>query len=237
MITHAAPHNSCQNAAQCYCLHPSLIKTYKYDQRTTNIRMLHAVPSDISHVVFIPSGTQHIQTPWTHFSNQTLQLLKVPVMPCTNCSLSLLMRLPVTRRHKSSWTKWFIYEESHPHSGYTWNVRFEPTPPYWLYRPISPSSVQVTLQSPYKLPAELPKTEPSCSRHGAVAAWLPTERPGGVIPFSKTFIMLGVHSKLQAVRTFVKWIQNSAACTKHPMLPPCRFTHAPISYHRSMIVI
>jgi len=42
--------------------------------------MLHDVPSDISLLLFIRPGTGDIQTPWTHFCNQTLQLLKAPVL-------------------------------------------------------------------------------------------------------------------------------------------------------------
>ena len=82
---------------------------------------------------------------------------------------------------------------AHQRGGYVWTVRCKPTWRVWLSPPIFSSSVHGTLQSPYKLLAELPNTESSCSRHGVVAAWLPTERPGGVIPFSKIFTLLGVH--------------------------------------------
>lgn len=92
--------------------------------------------------------------------------------------------------------KLFISEESDQHSGYIRNVRFKPKPRYWLSVPIFSSSVHGTLQSPYKLSAQLPNIVTSCSRHGVIAAWLPAERPGWVIPLSETFTLLGVHLQL-----------------------------------------
>ena len=38
------------------------------------------------------------------------------------------------------------------------------------------------------------KTAHRCSQHGVANAWLGSERPGSVIPFSKTFTVLAVHS-------------------------------------------
>jgi hypothetical protein len=55
---------------------------------------------------------------------------------------------------------------------------------HWSY-----SSGNITLL------AELPNTGHSYSRHGVVTAWLTSERPGSVIPVSKTLtLLLGVHS-------------------------------------------
>jgi hypothetical protein len=39
-----------------------------------------------------------------------------------------------------------------------------------------------------------PNTVHRCSRQDVVAAWLTSERPGSVIPVSKTLILLGIHS-------------------------------------------
>jgi hypothetical protein len=66
------------------------------------------------------------------------------------------------------------------------------------------------------------------------AAWSllgsPRNGQAALYLFSKTFTLLGERSKLQSVRTFVKWIQNNGACTKLLLLPPCRFAHSPIPY-------
>jgi hypothetical protein len=57
--------------------------------------------------------------------------------------------------------------------------------------------------------AESPNTVDSCSRHGVVAAGLTSERPGSVIPVSKTFNVLRVQLWIQSLWTFLKRIANA----------------------------
>ena len=53
---------------------------------------------------------------------------------------------------------------------------------------------QTALHAADNLLAALHNTAHSCSRHGVATALLPSERPGSVIPVSKTFTVLAVHS-------------------------------------------
>lgn len=76
-----------------------------------------------------------------------------------------------------------------------------------------------------KLLTRLPNTVHSCSRHVVVAVRLTTERPGSVVPFSKTFPPLGAHSQLQSPCTFLKQTQDAwwRMCSVAP------FYHLPTS--------
>ena len=54
----------------------------------------------------------------------------------------------------------------------------------------------------------------SCSRHGVATLWLPSERPGRVLPVSKTFTVLAVHSQLQELWMFSE-LQGTAFNITH----------------------
>jgi hypothetical protein len=65
-------------------------------------------------------------------------------------------------------------------------------------------------QWPHKLLLELSYFLHSCSRYGVVAARLTSERPGSVIPVSKTFTVLGVHSQLQQMSVSLIPTENAS---------------------------
>lgn len=58
--------------------------------------------------------------------------------------------------------------------------------------PLSAATVEIRQWSDYSVTL-LPNTVHSCSRHGFVAVTLTSERPGNVIPFSKTFVLFRVY--------------------------------------------
>jgi hypothetical protein len=49
-------------------------------------------------------------------------------------------------------------------------------------------------------------------KHGGVALWPTSERPGSVIPLSRTFTLFGVHSWIQSLWKFLKRIANFRWC-------------------------
>jgi hypothetical protein len=76
--------------------------------------------------------------------------------------------------------------------------------------------------------AEPPNTVRSCSRHGVVAAWLTSKRPGSVIPFSKTLLCWQyIHSFSHCGRFWNLSKTLSGAYAVRFLLPACRLVAEP----------
>ena len=81
-----------------------------------------------------------------------------------------------------------------------------------------------------KLPAQLPDTAHSCSRHGVVAARLSSERPGSATAISKTFIVRGWCVALNRTEHTDSCLQSVAVSQYRSLVPTTLCRNLQIHY-------